>query len=67
MTNTFQPDLSPALPVRDPSHSGMIAAQRLSIRDAQFGARLSEDDAALLPLVMSLARLAARQHVGEAL
>ncbi|MBN8529132.1 MAG: hypothetical protein J0M36_07850 [Caulobacterales bacterium] len=57
----------PAMPVRDPSHSGMIAAQRLSAREAEAAAGLEEGDAALLPLMMCLARLAARQHVQEVL
>lgn len=58
---------APALPVRDPSHGGMIAAQRLSAREAEAAVGLEEDDAALLPLMMCLARLSARQHVQEML
>lgn len=58
---------APAMPVRDPSHGGMIAAQRLSAREAEAAAGLEKDDAALLPLMMCLARLSARQHVQEML
>lgn len=67
MTHMLQTDAATALPVRDPSHCGMIAAQRLSAREAEAAIGLAEDDAALLPLMMCLARLSARQHVQEML
>lgn len=57
----------PALPARDLSHEGMIGAQRLAIREAEAAANLDQDDAALLPLVLCLARLAARTDVQEML
>lgn len=67
MTHMLQTDAAPALPVRDPSHGGMIAAQRLSAREAEAAAGLGKDDAGLLPLMMCLARLSARQYVQEML
>lgn len=54
-----------SLPIRDLSHHGMIEAQRLSIREADVAVGLEEGDAALLPLMLCLARMAARLDVSE--
>lgn len=53
------------MPNHDTSFDAMIAEQRQGAREAQLGAGLDETSAFLLPLMLTLSRLAAQRHAAE--